>query len=81
MRSMVAASAELSRSLFVPRSTDVIGMGRDWCGAGLPGGAELSRSLFVPRSHDVIGMRGFWRDFFVNAQKWLEKSSLYKFYV
>ena len=63
--------------LFVPRSTDVIGMGRDWCGAGLAGSAELSRSLFVPRSHDVIGMRGFWCDFFVNAQKWLEKSSLF----
>ena len=33
MRSMVAGSAELSRSLFVPRSTDVIGMRhwRDFC--------------------------------------------------
>ena len=30
MRSMVAGSAELSRSLFVARSTDVIGM-RHWC--------------------------------------------------
>ena len=30
MRSMVAGSAELSRSLFVSRSTDVIGM-RHWC--------------------------------------------------
>ena len=35
--------------------------------------SEISRSIFfVPR---------FWRDLFVNAQKWLEKSSLYKFYV
>ena len=47
MRSRVAGSAELLRSLFVSRSTDVIGMGRDWCGAGLAGSAELSRSLFV----------------------------------
>ena len=40
------------------------------------GRAELSRSLFVARSRDVIGMR-HWRDFFVNAQKWREKSSLF----
>ena len=33
MRSMVAGSAELSRSLFVARGRDVIGMERDWCGA------------------------------------------------
>ena len=32
-RSMVAGRAELSRSLFVARSRDVIGMERDWCGA------------------------------------------------
>ena len=30
--------------------SDVIGMERDWYGAGLAGGAELSRSLFVSRS-------------------------------
>ena len=33
MRSMVAERVELSRSLFVARSRDVIGMERDWCGA------------------------------------------------
>ena len=38
MRSMVAGSAELSPSLFVPRSRDVIGMERDWCGAWWRGG-------------------------------------------
>ena len=38
MRSMVAGSAELSRSLFVARSRDVIGMERDWCGAWWRGG-------------------------------------------
>ena len=58
------------------RSTDVIGMERDWCGARWRGALTVSRSLFVPRSTDVIGMR-HWRDFCVNAQKWREKSSLF----
>ena len=76
MRSSVARSAEISRSKFVCASE------RDWCGVAWRGSLR-SRGvyLFVPRSTDVIGMRGFWRDFFFNAQKWLEKSSLYKFYV
>ena len=34
MRSMVAGSAELSRSLFVARSRDVIRMERDWAEHG-----------------------------------------------
>ena len=60
MRSMVAGRAELSRSLFVARSRDVIGMERDCCGALWGGSAELSRSLFVARSRDVIGMERDW---------------------
>ena len=42
---------------------------RDWCGAG---GAE-----FVCLRHGVLTSSGFWRDFFVNAQKWREKSSVF----
>ena len=60
MRSMVAGRAEVSRSLFVARSRDVIGMERDWCGAWWRGLAELSRSLFVAQSRDVIGMERDW---------------------
>ena len=71
VRSSVARSAEISRSIFVCASERV------WCEIAWRG-ALRSRVvyLFVPRSTDVIGMRGFWRDFFVNAQKWREKSSL-----
>ena len=59
MRTMVAGRAELSRSLFVARSRDVIGMERDWCGPWWLGGLS-SRSLFVARSRDVIGMERDW---------------------
>ena len=38
---MVAGRAELSRSLFVARSRDVIGMERDWCGAWWRGGLSF----------------------------------------
>ena len=69
----MAGSAELSRSLFVARSRDVIGMERDWCGAWWRG-ALSSRGVCL--WHGVIGMR-HWRDFRVNAQKWREKSSLF----
>ena len=46
MRSMVAGRAELSRSLFVARCRDVIGMERDWCGAWWLGGLS-SRGVNV----------------------------------
>ena len=52
VRSMVAGSAEISRSLFVARSRDVIGMERDWCGAWWRGGLS---------SRGVCLWHGFWR--------------------
>ena len=52
MRSMVAGSTELSRSLFVPRSTDVIGIERNWCGAWWRG-ALSSRGVCL--CHGVLG--------------------------
>ena len=57
MRSMVAGNAELSRSLFVARSRDVIGMERDWCGAWWRG-ALSSRGVCV--WHGVVTSSG-WR--------------------
>ena len=55
MRSMVAVSAELSRSLFVSRSIDVIGMERDWCGARWRG-ALSSRGVSL--CHGVLTSSG-----------------------
>ena len=54
---MVAGSAEISRSLFVPRITDVIGMERDWCGAWWRGAL---RSRGVCLCHGVLTSSG-WR--------------------
>ena len=55
VRSMVAGRAELSRSLFVARSRDVIGMERDWCGAWWRGGL---RSRGVCLWHGVVTSSG-----------------------
>ena len=55
MRSMVAGRADLSRSLFVARSRDVIGMERDWCGAWWRGGL-ISRGVCL--CHGVLTSPG-----------------------
>ena len=57
MRSMVAGRAELSRSFFVKRSRDVIGMERDWCGEWWRGGLS-SRGVCL--WHGVVTSSG-WR--------------------
>ena len=75
MRTMVAGSAELSRSLFVARSRDVIGMERDWCGAWWRGALRY-RGVFL--WHGVVTSPGCGIGAtFVDAQKWREKSSLF----
>ena len=67
MRSTVAGSAELSRSLFVPRNTDVIGMERAWCGAWWRG-ALSSRGVCL--CHGVLTSSGCGIGAtFVDAQK------------
>ena len=57
VRSMVAGRAELSRSLLVSRSGDVIGMDREWCGAWWRGGL-ISRGVCL--CHGVVTSSG-WR--------------------
>ena len=75
MRIMVAGSAEISRSLFVSRSTDVIGMERAWCGSWWRG-ALSSRGVCL--CHGVLTSPGCGIGAtFVDAQKWREKSSLF----
>ena len=71
----MAGSAELSRSLFVSRSSDVIGKERDWCGARWRG-ALSPRGVCL--CHGVLTSPGCGIGAtFVNAQKWREKSSLF----
>ena len=57
VRSTVAGSAELSRSLFMSQSSDVIGMERAWCGARWRG-ALSSRGVCL--CHRVVTSSG-WR--------------------
>ena len=58
MRSMVAGRAELSRSLFVARSRDVIGKERDWCGAWWRGALSSRGVCLWHRFVTSSGWRG-----------------------
>ena len=58
MRSMVARSAELSRSLFVAQIRDVFGMERDWCGAWWRGALSSRGVCLWHRFVTSSGWRG-----------------------